>query len=358
MIAPCVTMGWSGVGPDPYSGARRFHFFAAHGSWRHTDFSPRRVLRSCLRDFGRTGLHGAIAASGRPIAAALWLEDGALGERGAMKIRMPSKQAVATMRFGLTVVAQHVARAKQPGDAESKRLASARGKEGHAGAAQRAGGDRARHDFQCAIGAFVPVEDRNRMGRRCCGDASRRPDRDSSEIRPAPGLRNVRIDRQDARAWQTTRQDLVGRDQRCGDVEAAYWMANAAPAKGSRDSVENKRWSVGQSPAWAPARADRVPTPIGSPGGSILAVGARIGGNWNRGGAVVLAQGEANRRGDTCSSLEQVSPFYADPAMPSCGRKAASAGSCHRAVGRGEWRRLRGSPRQWPASMPERRGCR
>ena len=43
-----------------------------------------------------------------------------------MKIRMPSKQAVATMRFGLTVVAQHVARAKQPGDAESKRLASAR----------------------------------------------------------------------------------------------------------------------------------------------------------------------------------------------------------------------------------------
>lgn len=65
---------------------------------------------------------------------------------------------------------------------------------------------------------------------------------------PLRGYETCRIDRQDARAWQTTRQDLVGRDQRCGDVEAAYGMANAAPAKGSRDSVENKRWSVGQSP--------------------------------------------------------------------------------------------------------------
>ena len=83
-----------------------------------------------------------------------------------MKIRMPSKQAVATMRFGLTVVAQHVARAKQPGDADSKRSASARGKEGRAGAAQRAGADHKRHVFQCAIGASVPVEDRDRMGPR------------------------------------------------------------------------------------------------------------------------------------------------------------------------------------------------
>ena len=264
------------------------------------------------------------------------------------------------MRFGLTVVAQHVARAKQPGDAESKRLASARGKEGHAGAAQRAGGDRARHDFQCAIGAFVPVEDRNRMGPGAVA-VTQTDDRIAILQRTGPlrGYETCRIDRQDARAWQTTRQDLVGpgpalrrcrsclRDGECGTREGQQGQRGEQALERGAISRPGRR----HGPTVSQHLSDRR-------GGSILAVGQWIGGNWNRGGAVVLAQGEANRRGDTCSSLEQVSPFYADPAMPGCGRKAASAGSCHRAVGRGEWRRLRGSPRQWPASMPERRGCR
>ena len=110
---------------------------------------------------------------------------------------------------------------------------------------------------------------------------------------PLRATETCRIDRQDARAWQTTRQDLVGRDQR-----AAMSKLLTDGECGTREGQQGQRGEQALehgaiSGLGAGTGRPRVPTSIGSPGGSILAVGARIGGNWNRGGAVVLAQGEA-----------------------------------------------------------------
>ena len=74
-----------------------------------------------------------------------------------------------------------------------------------------------------------------------------------------------------------------------------------------------------------------------------------------RGGACAR---RGDRRGDTRSSLEQVCPHSTQiRRCLVCGFERQHPLDQRRAVGRGEWRRLRGPPRQWPASMRETRGC-